>query len=257
MTEEQYNLAKLMYVEQQKSLTYIAKTLHVDRGKLSKQLKADNVKIINKQNLTKFNQDVFEVIDTEEKAYWLGFLYADGYVGADNNIIELSLKSSDIQHLKKFKKFLEFDENKTIFCDSVRCRLNFRNKKLKNDLIKLGCTPRKSLTLTFPNSNQLPNHLLLPFTRGYVDGDGSVMIGHRNVPRLNVLGTHDFLTSLVENNGWKQNKIRYKNRDANTGVCSIEWCGKYVMQYLDLLYEDANIYLDRKYEKYQLLKAMN
>lgn len=68
MTDEQYNLAKLMYVEQQKSLTYIAKTLHVDRGKLSKQLKADNVEIINKQNLTKFNQDVFEVIDTEEKS---------------------------------------------------------------------------------------------------------------------------------------------------------------------------------------------
>lgn len=257
MTEEQYNLAKSLYIEQQKSLTYIAKVLHIDRGKLSKQLKADNVEIINRQNLTKFNQNVFEVIDTEEKAYWLGFLYADGYVGTNNNIIELSLKSDDAQHLNKFKKFLEFDENKTIFCDSIRCRLNFRNKKLRSDLIKLGCTPKKSLTLTFPNSNQLPTDLLLPFTRGYVDGDGSVMIGHRNVPRLNILGTHEFLTSLVENNGWKQNKIRYKNKDTNTGVCSTEWCGKYVMQYLDLLYEDANIYLDRKYEKYQLLKAMN
>jgi hypothetical protein len=83
------------------------------------------------------------------------------------------------------------------------------------------------------------------------------MIGHRNVPRLNVLGTHEFLISLVENNGWKQNKIRYKNKDSNIGVCSTEWCGKYVMQYLDSLYKDANIYLDRKYEKYQLLKAMN
>lgn len=41
----------------------------------------------------------FENIDTEEKAYWLGFLYADGYVNANEDKIELCLAEKDFHHL--------------------------------------------------------------------------------------------------------------------------------------------------------------
>ena len=45
------------------------------------------------------NYDYFKEIDTEDKSYWLGFLYADGSVRKNTNTVELSLKGSDIEHL--------------------------------------------------------------------------------------------------------------------------------------------------------------
>ena len=257
MTEEQYNIAKDLYLKEEKSLTYIGKTLHIDRGKLSNKFKEDGIEVINRQNITKFNQNIFSKIDTEEKAYWLGFLYADGCIGTKENDIELSLKSSDIHHLEKFRDFLGFPKDKHIFQNEIRCRISFRNKKTRQDLIDLGCIPRKSLVLTFPNEEQVPSYLIPHFVRGYIDGDGSVMIGPKYTPRLNILGTYDFLYNLRKQMGWKENKISYKNRREQMGVCSIEWGGRYVIKYLDDIYRNANIYLDRKYEKYQILKNNN
>lgn len=255
MTEDQYLLAKEKYLSGD-SLSKIAREMHICRGKLSEKLKKDGIEILNRQNAVKLNEDFFEKIDTENKAYWLGFMYADGYVSKNDNGIELSLKSSDIGHLKKFIKDLSF--NKKLYKDETRCRLTFRNKKMHSDLVQKGCIPQKSLILTFPKQDQVPLELMRHFIRGYIDGDGSIMIGKNHLgeyvkPRLNILGTKEFLTSLIEQMSWKQNKI-----SPHSGTYSIEWSGFYVEEYLDFLYQDANIYLDRKYEKYRQIKdALN
>lgn len=251
-----YEIAKKMYLEQEKSLTQIGKELGLDRAKLSNNLKKDGIEIINRQNITKFDETFFDIIDTEEKAYWLGFLYADGCVYKNNNNIELSLQTFDIKHLEKFRKSLCFDKNKHIFQDNKRCRIVFANKHMKNSLIKQGCYPNKSLFLTFPDEDILPNNLLFDFIRGYIDGDGSVMIGknHRNeytIPRLSILGTKEFLTELLNKTNWRICKIQHPSN-----IYSVEWSGKYVMEYLNQLYSKATIYLDRKYKKYLMLKEL-
>ena len=48
------------------------------------------------------NSNIFEKIDTEEKAYWLGFLYADGYVDPERGEIILGLAEKDKEHINKF-----------------------------------------------------------------------------------------------------------------------------------------------------------
>lgn len=252
--EEKYNKAKYLYLEEHKTLDAIGKELHMSRNRLSKKFKSEGIEVIHPQNRTKFDDTIFETIDSEEKAYWLGFLYADGSVSSANNTVELSLKSLDINHLIKFKHFLNFEENKHIFQDDVRCRFQFSNKKVKEDLCALGCIPKKSLILTFPSEKQVPQEYIKDFIRGYIDGDGCLYIKPNNSPFLSIAGTKEFLQELLNVTNWKNNKIY---NPPNTNIYTIAWGGKYVLDYLDYIYENATVFLDRKYEKYQLLKKLN
>lgn len=251
-----YQIAKTRYLSEEISLTKLAKELGISRGNLSANLKKDGVTVINRQNQVRFNENVFEKIDNEQKAYWLGFLYADGYIGTEQNTIELSLKSSDIGHLKKFANFLEFDNSKHIFQDKIRCRLSFRNKKIKEDLCNLGCIPQKSLVLKFPSREQVSSTFISHFVRGYIDGDGSLMINTKHTGgRINVLGTKDFLQGMIESMKWKPNSIR---KVSNENIYTVEWGAiQDVVNYLNQLYEKATIYLDRKYNKYLEILALS
>ena len=81
------------------SLTKMAERESTSRQTLAKYFKKLGVEIVNKQNVTKFNENVFDSIDTEEKAYWLGFLYADGFITSKYNKIGLTLALKDKDHL--------------------------------------------------------------------------------------------------------------------------------------------------------------
>ena len=64
------------------SLTKMGEREGVDRRTLSKHFKELGIEIVNKQNRPKFDINIFDNIDTEEKAYWLGFIFADGYINS-------------------------------------------------------------------------------------------------------------------------------------------------------------------------------
>ena len=90
------------------SLTEISKIVGNSRQCIAKHLKLRGIEVVNRQNLHRINETIFDVIDTEEKAYWLGFLYADGYVSnhdknKNRNVIELTLALNDFSHIKKFR----------------------------------------------------------------------------------------------------------------------------------------------------------
>jgi hypothetical protein len=242
----------LEYYKQCKSITKTAKNFKIGAKWFAIYLK-DKVEIINHQNKLRFNQDIFEVIDTEEKAYWLGFMYADGYVAKNSNNIELSLKLSDKEHLEKFTKFLS--KTTEVKTDSFRCRVGFKNKKMRKDLINLGCISNKSLILNFPTENQVPNDLTHHFIRGYIDGDGSIMYRINKTyisPIISILGTKEFLLKLRETMKWKELKLHHKTHNTNTFF--ISYSGIYVHDMLDSLYKNSKIYLTRKYNKYLFIK---
>ena len=83
------------------SLTKIAKNNGIGRNVLSKRIKELGYDVVNYQNKVKFDNTVFDSIDSEEKAYWLGFIFADGYISSQegNYNFEISLKGSDKEHL--------------------------------------------------------------------------------------------------------------------------------------------------------------
>ena len=199
-----------------------------------------------------FDKDIFKKIDSEEKAYWLGFLEADGclHSGNGNFRIELGLKAEDYYHLEKYKKFIGKD-NKIAYRDKTKSyRYCFRDKTVHGDLIALGCTPTKSLSLVFPNKEQVPDELLLPFLRGYFDGDGSFWF--KNKLGMNILSSKMFLEGLKKRCPLLKNisiyPIHYDRSDKGQRIQTGNQ--EIINQFLYDIYHNATIYLDRKYHKY-------
>lgn len=192
----------------------------------------------------------FEDIDTEEKAYWLGFLYADGSVGSKEDKIELGLAEKDLGHIKKFKSFMQI-ENKISYRPKTKSyRISFRSEKCKKDLINKGCVPKKSLILEFPDEEKVPNNLIRHFIRGYFDGDGW-FTNTKNCFQIGIIGTEKFLTGFLGhvNNINKNCKLFEVHRESGAKRYVF---GAYddVSYFLNWIYQGATIYLERKHEKY-------
>lgn len=122
-----------------------------------------------------FDDAYFEAIDTEDKAYWLGFLLADGNIHRGQ--MTLKLQRSDRTHLEKIKLALKSEHPiHDGVCDGNLYSVFFiGSKKLCKDLIRLKMTPQKSLTLTMPS---IPSNLNRHLIRGYFDGDGCIYAKH-------------------------------------------------------------------------------
>lgn len=251
-----YEKAKELFL---KGYTYkkIGEELSVDRKQVSYYLKLNNYisKPIMKHNDNvyrkyTFNEDFFEIIDTEQKAYWLGFLMADGYVSEKKSSIELGLKESDKLHLEKFKKdissnhVLSKTKKNLKGTEYIGYRLTLNSAKLKQDLIDKGCTPRKTLRLEFPNYNIVPKHLMYHFIRGYVDADGCIT-NIKKMISLEVVGTREFLEQYIKELELHENKIHYINNRKTAS--RIIYSGSYAVNIINKLYTNASIYLDRKY----------
>lgn len=240
------------------SLTEMGKREKVDRRTLAKHFKELGIEIVNKQNCSKFNEHIFDQIDSEEKAYWLGFIFADGYISSSplregvKNVyqFEISLGIKDIEHLNKFKKFIEF--KKDIITDKSRCRFIVANKHLWTTLNELGCTPNKSLSLKFPNISQ---NLVKHFIRGYFDGDGCISRHVHNTcvtPHIELLGTKQMLEHVLLYSGISA-KYKHDIRHSEE-TWSLEWTKDLGIEFINYLYNNCSIYLNRKYELYQFFK---
>ena len=228
-----------------KGVTEIGRLLKLDRSAISRHLKKRGYDT-SRNPLIK---NIFHTIDTEEKAYWLGFLYADGYISKHNQI-EVGLSLKDEEHLYKLKKFV--NTNTDIIKDNHRCRLLFCSKEMTADLAALGCVNNKSLILTFPSEEQVPQYLLRHFLRGYVDGDGCLCYTEKT-KQFSITSTQQFLDGMLKRTGWDKEKCNYY-----TSGKAITWrCHKdVILQYLEYLYNNSNIYLNRKYEKYKTFTAV-
>jgi hypothetical protein len=113
----------------------------------------------------------FQVIDSEEKAYWLGFFLADGCVTSTNRItVELSMR--DREHLESFREALKAEHTIKTYRSGVS--LTLRSSEMVADLERLGIGPRKSTREVVP---PLPTKHTAHFWRGVFDGDGCVSSG--------------------------------------------------------------------------------
>ena len=258
------NTAEKLYKEENLPYYKIAEIVGANRKTVSYYLRLKGyksnpkyVREIDPEKLCKYknkNRDIFEKIDNEEKAYWLGLLYADGNVSDSRNSIELSLKEEDYNHIVKFKNFLGAENKIRKKIKNMNGKqyiaygIGISDAKIKNDLINLGCCPRKTKIITFPTKNQVPDEFIRHFVRGYFDGDGCISHGSTSKVTAEILGTEEFLTGYSNWTGLHKNKI---NSFKHSNIRRVIYSGPYAMIILNKMYKNSSIYLDRKYELYK------
>lgn len=202
----------------------------------------------------KYNIDetFFDVINTEEKAYFLGLLYADGCNATKRNAVILSLKEDDKEILEKLNNLLQ-PKKPLGHTKSGQTTLLISNKHISQRLVELGCHRAKTYSLVFPSEGQVPRQLIRHFVRGYFDGDG--WVGKKSIC---VVSTLDFCNSLAEILKDRFNincYIRARHPERNNTVRMLELNNKSARTFLKWIYKDSHIHLQRKYEIY--LKQMD
>lgn len=206
------------------------------------------------------NEHYFDKVDTPNKAYILGLLYADGYNNRRNNCINLKLQEDDMEILELIKTELSYDAPLTyveLHKDGNNLKniyiLTIRSAHMSSQLDILGVHQCKSLILEFPSF--LKHDLYSHFIRGYMDGDGCVYCFEKtNDWSASFISTNKFchtvkdivlnelgINSYVSLDG-RRNDITSNFRVG--GNCQ-------VMKFLSWIYKDADLKFKRKYVKYQ------
>lgn len=250
-----------LYITQQLSTREIGKRFGVSKETINRVLKANNVNCNHTARKIQGNYHIFHTIDSKEKAYWLGFLAADGcnYQRKYNASVILSLSQKDLQHLKLFKEFMQTDASIQLFeqnCgfskNSKMCKLVLNSKELSNDLSDKGIVPKKSLILNIP---KIPEEYYLSFILGYFDGDGTIFKTKTKEFGIAFVGTKELLTwikailglscSLEQRAGCEKNNYYIR-------------CGGIKKPYFIMkqLYDNCPVHLDRKYQMYKALETV-
>ena len=244
------------------SLKEISKKYEIPYTTLYSYFKANNITINKANKRRNFVDDNFlDELDSEDKAYFLGMMFADGYVV--KNKISLKLKSSDSYLIKKL--FSKFTNGYNLSKDKNSKSIQITSTKLVKKLIELGCTERQT------NNDfkviELKNDLFRHYLRGYFDGDGSISLrkSRPNQVQIYICSIHKkFLEELkTKLNNYNINCLVFK--ESRNGKLMKTPQGKILLNCKDMytlrfgthidriklfefLYKDCSIKLDRKYK---------
>lgn len=213
----------------------------------------NNKKVFTKKKRTyPLNETFFDNINTEAKAYFLGFLYADGCNHTEKGCVSLSLQEKDKEILEKLSRLLQpskplhkYRNTAGFKTSNSQYKLVISSRHISNRLVELGCVKQKTMILVFPDTNQVPESLQKHFIRGYFDGDGCVESNG-----VSMVGTLRFCSSvkdIVKINLGVNFYLRFKGNYPTTEISTKAKQGRIFLKWI---YSDSTIHLQRKYEKY-------
>lgn len=232
--------------EQNKNCTDIAKIVGHSESSVWKLLRSLG-KDTNRDTY-KVDEDFFKVINTQEKAYVLGWIYSDGNIMPQGKF-RITLHEKDREILEKIKEILKYEGVIYDFTKKQQVELCINRKSMIDDLAKLGCYPNKVMTLKLPGEDQVPEELFHHFLRGYFDGDGSLRVVNNSLKYVNVVGSYEFIYGLSEKLPFQHNIYqRYKDRPQHLSSHQMFFNRQTESKaFLNYIYKDANIYLQRKF----------
>lgn len=238
--------------------------LNVSERSFSRVLAEQGINTRIKQRYKILNENYFDVIDTEFKAYVLGLICADGYVGLYN---DFTLVFSDVymdgyKMLQCIQKELLSDipiHHRYGLDGHGHYELKFSNKHIVQQLNNLNITYKKLETRT--KIPPMPNDLKRHFVRGLFDGDGSICTyfekdikgEYKQRYDLQFLGNPLLLSEVA---GLIEKELQqpiFKSRDIrkipNFGAI-ISRSKKRIVLIRDYLYNNSQYYFDYKREKF-------
>lgn len=239
-------------------LTTICKQFGCSSIPTKNMLKERGVKLRNAEEAHEYqkmaiDENFFDNIDSQDKAYILGFLYADGtnYIGYKKQeyAISLKLQYSDINILERMREKLKM-ERKIRKYDrksdgrSYAC-LEIKNKHMSLQLNELGVFPNKTFITKFPN--YLRDDLVPHFLRGLMDGDGCIA---KNLKTISFAGSHEMMCGVVQQFekylGFTAHIVKIKRSPGISSVAVAKM--EYKVKLIEWLYKDADLKLERKYD---------
>ena len=282
ITDEMIENKLLEYFKTNKSLpkhTDIPKVLGIDRSHntLNARVKAMTGgyrNFIKKHNLKVstfkdyyFNHKYFSKIDSRDKAYFLGWLFTDGYVneGKTKGFGSIILNITDLEILKSLKKYTESEAPiNEINNSEYRIRYGYKKKPKKSytfnltnpqffqDCLSLGLTPRKTFTVQFPN--KIPKIYYSDFLRGVFEGDGTVVYNDNAQSKSVIIycANEQFLIDLdkkILTESKIESKIRYV---PSHNLYTLRISSKCFVNFYDLIYLNVpeDQILKRKRDKF-------
>ena len=232
-----------LYQEQRMSIRQIAKLYNVAGDTINHILIQNGIAIRDKRKYV-FNEYYFDAIDSANKAYLLGFLYADGCVNK-NNVVSFTVHKNDREILEMYVSELQATNPIAHVKSHPHVRIAFSSKHMCDTLISMGCGRNKTYTLKFPS---IPKAYYYDFIRGFMDGDGCISVVNRGSNKyisLSFTGTKEMMEAL-------KCIFQVDNRIAFYRNAYTLHIGKHkdVLRILDNIYNNAELYMSRKFKKY-------
>lgn len=227
----------------------------VAKSTVLRVLKRNDIKAVNKRLVNNnLSVNFFETIDSEVKAYFLGFIFADGSIS--NNQLFIDINEKDIDILIKFREEINSQAkiSTRIKGKSSMSRIAIKNKEFTDHLIKYGIIENKTKNTSHLPYEKIPKELWKHFLRGLIDGDGWVI---KTKEERYAIGYVTQYTSTASDFVYMMNELiedkwtnKILNRNNKYSVIQIQKFNQ-VKQLATVLYMDSNIHLSRKFQMAQ------
>ena len=257
--EEKEKIIKYYYDNPNVKVKEIGQHFKLTKRAMGKLFKEFNISSRRKNRYT-LNEHFFDSIDNELKAYLLGYLFADGFVGDEeyNNIV-FSQKKDDMEAVELFKESIEytgelriFEPGKASFKNSQdHVVVNFSSEHMANKLRNYGLLKKES----YKSLPKIDNNLLRHFVRGFFDGDGSItLIKSHYKDKVYYSGALDIIVNknLVDFFLNLFSDIHFTIDQSKTDYMVYLKCHskKGVKFFYDYFYKDSKYFLSRKKRKF-------
>lgn len=217
---------------------------------------------LNRTEQYKVDSTYFNKMDTSDKWYIFGLLCADGHNDLKRGRISIALQEEDRNILDKIS--ICFGYNSELLFQKGRLdrrtgntakntyKFHFSNRALSDKLLEMGVDNQKTFSLKF--NNNCPEEFLKDYFRGYFDGDGCIWIYPKTgEASLSIIGTEDICNNFM-NLVCRFCKVRKQKIYKRGGAYVFQIGGnKQLRRIRDWIYSDANLYLMRKFNKFQQL----
>lgn len=202
---------------------------------------------------------MLELLTPEQKSYLIGFLQGDGHHSEstrNRGKISIEISDRDIDILDKLEEILSnyikvsrsHRTRKTNFSEYASlCTLTLFDWAFRVEIREFVPVGKKSEIIKPPTAEYNDKH----YIRGLIDADGSLGFKKTGEPFLSLVTSSESIKEYIVDS--IKNVVgadKRNNRNKRDNVYNIVLLSEDAVEYTKWLYEDASIYLNRKYNNY-------